>query len=236
MDILRHAGGGFAILHDEMLDRGTTGTGPVAQADADLLRRLRRRDDAGRETAVRVALLEDLCADLVADPAAPGGGHLQFDLKNRAAELTAADLAAFVRAVAPIAGRMVLSGGDARAVGRLAEALPGLATGHDPCLAAALDTLRESRDSKGSAPVPWPMPERARVIYLDRALVFFAEDCGFDLIAGFQAEGRVVDVWTLPGAQGESLAQLHRLMALGADHVTADDPLGLWTACRGAKP
>src|SRR6185437_1331245 len=51
VDLVRHADGGFAVLHDFVLDHDTTGTGLAAQAGAATIRALQLRDAAGRPTA-----------------------------------------------------------------------------------------------------------------------------------------------------------------------------------------
>src|ERR1700760_1833809 len=44
VDLIKHADGGFAVLHDFSLDRGTTGTGLVVDTPAAVLRGLNLRD------------------------------------------------------------------------------------------------------------------------------------------------------------------------------------------------
>ena len=70
----------------------------------------------------------------------------------------------------------------------------------------------------------------ARVIYLDAGLVLGALERGFDLVAAFQAAGRHVDVYTIRAADAPGLAVARRLLALGVDQITTDDPEGLGAA------
>lgn len=231
VDLVRHAGGGFAVLHDEVLDRGTTGTGRVDACDAATLRTLFRRDNAGHVTDVRVALLDDLCASL-SQVAIPKTALLQLDLKETADTLAPADIDAFIRAVTPVAHVAILSGGDARAVTALAQAVPGLATGHDPCLFGAAEALEESRDDAGFVARALAEAKDASMIYLDRRIVAGAHRRGFDMIAAFHAAGKAMDVWTFSGPA--DLDEVRTVLSLRADQITTDDPAGLLAALNPA--
>ena len=51
-----------------------------------------------------------------------------------------------------------------------------------------------------------------------------------DLIGRVHAAGRRVDAYTLQRVTDESLTLARRLIALGADQITTDDPEGLCAA------
>ena len=228
VDLVAHAGDGFAVLHDMTLDGATTGKGPVRAASAAELRTLRLRDPGGRPIADRVLLLEDLAALL-----GEGGVHpdalLQLDYKEENPPLSPTALAAFARAVAPVARHGILSSGDAGAVRALAASAPGLRIGYDPCHDGAIERLRASRDYGGFvAEALAALP--AETIYLDHALVLFAAGDGFDLVAAFHAAGRRVDAYTIRGADAAGLAAARRLLALRVDQITTDDAEGLAAA------
>ncbi|SDH77197.1 glycerophosphodiester phosphodiesterase [Alloyangia pacifica] len=229
VDLRRHAGGGFAVLHDETLDDATTGSGPVALASAEALRGLHLRDNAGAATDVRAALLGDLCRDLAAAPIG-NGALLQLDLKEDSSTLTGADIAAFARDVAPVQRHMILSGGDALAVRRLAEALPQMQTGHDPCHFGAREALEVSGDDRGFVAHALVEAGTARMIYLDIRLILDALGRDFDMIAAFHAAGRRVDAYTVQGLAPGTVDLCRRLMALGVDQITTDDPERLFAA------
>ncbi|ADO44210.1 conserved hypothetical protein (plasmid) [Ketogulonicigenium vulgare Y25] len=230
VDLVRHAGGGFAVLHDETLDRGTDGTGRVDQASADQIRALRRRDDAGGVTDVGVALLGDLCAALAGS--LPDTALLQLDMKENADQIGDDDVAAFAAAVQPVARHIIVSGGDAAMVARLQAAAPAVMTGYDPCHFGALTRLRESRDYAGFVAQALADAGQAQMIYLDYHAVLQADYDRFDLIAAFGAAGRRVDAYTLQAVTPQTVAIARHLMALGVDQITTDDPLGLWAACQ----
>ena len=229
IDLRRHAGGGFAVLHDETLDRATTGSGPVRLASAEALRALHLRDNGGAATDVGVALLGDLCRDLAA--AAIGeGALLQLDLKEDSSTLSSSDIGAFARDVAPVQRHMILSGGDALAVRRLAKALPQMQTGHDPCHFGAREALEVSGDDSGFVGRALAEAGTARMIYLDIRLILDALGRDFDMIGAFHAAGRRVDAYTVQALAPGTVDLCRRLMALGVDQITTDDPEGIFAA------
>lgn len=226
VDLVRHASNGFAVLHDETLDRETTGHGPVAEASADVIRQLRLRDNDGQPTAHPVMILEDLTALL-----AKGGLHpdalLQLDFKQTLADLTPDNLAGFTQAVAPVQEHMILSSGDAEAVDALARALPRLHVGYDPCHDGKLEELMESKDFADFVESALEDSPRAEMIYLNYALVLFADDNGFDIVKAFHDGGRRIDAYTIQSAGEESADTVERLLDLKVDQITTDDPAGL---------
>ncbi|WP_112320932.1 glycerophosphodiester phosphodiesterase [Oceanibium sediminis] len=231
IDIVRHAGGGFAVLHDETLDRATTGTGLVADATHACLRGHTRRDNDGRATDTRIALLSDLCASL-SETVIGTGALLQLDLKETSATLTAADCLAFARAVRPVQRHVILSGGDAMAVAQLANALPDMQIGHDPCHFGTMDRLKASGDDAEFVARAMEEAGRAGLIYLDIGLILDALGREFDMIAAFHARGRRIDAYTIRAVTPETVRLCQQLVELGVDQITTDDPEGLYSALR----
>ncbi|MGL4238569.1 glycerophosphodiester phosphodiesterase [Tabrizicola sp.] len=223
VDINRIAGGGFAILHDDRLDRETTGSGPVDRASREVLRGLVLRDNDGHPTDQPLMLLDDLAA-LVARAGAHADALLQLDLKTGADALTPADIAAFRKAVLAMNARVILSSGDAETVAMLAAAAPSVLVGHDPCDDARIDVLRRTGDFAGFVSDALAESPAAEMIYLAIPLVLAADARGFDMVAAFHAAGKPVDAWTMERADGPVL---RRLLDLGVDQITTDDPAGL---------
>lgn len=62
------------------------------------------------------------------------------------------------------------------------------------------------------------------MIYLAIPIVLAAEDHGCNLVAAFQAAGRRVDAWTMQKADA---IILRRLLDLGVDQITTDDPVAV---------
>jgi glycerophosphoryl diester phosphodiesterase len=228
VDLVKHADGGFAVLHDFSLAHDTTGEGLVKDAPAAALRRLFLRDGQGRPTTHQLMLFEDLCALLAAGEGIAPEALLQLALKEEGrGAIGAREVAAFADAATPVRQHLILSGGSADNVGMLAAATPGLATGYDPCAAPVVARLVVTRafdrfvaDALAAAP-------EARMIYLAYQLVLYAADQGFDLIGAFHAAGKTVDAWTLDAATPENAARAERLLALNVDQITTDDPEAL---------
>lgn len=77
VDLRETADGVIVLLHDDTLDRTTTGRGPVADHTLAELQRLRLRDHTGRTTSERLPTL-----DAAMDAAAAAGIYLELDLKG----------------------------------------------------------------------------------------------------------------------------------------------------------
>jgi len=226
IDLVRFGGNGFAVLHDETLDKATTGSGPVRLASEAYLRSLNLRDPFGAPSEHKVMMLDDLARLLSRTSRDPGAG-LQLDLKETSDTIGEADIAAFAAAVSPVAGSVILSGGDPVAVERLSNAVPGMAIGYDPCHDGAIERLMESRDFERFVANAEQAAPGARMIYLDRRLVLFADQAGYDLIGAFHETGRLVDAYTINSAVPSVLPTVRRLLQLKADQITTDDPVGL---------
>jgi glycerophosphoryl diester phosphodiesterase len=225
IDLQPLADGGFAVIHDALLDRETTGTGPVCGIDRPGFLALFRRDEALRvlpEPALTLDVLSTRLGGIVAS-----GAVLQLDLQCGDDDLTPRHVEGFAAALGPLSAQAILSGEDAAAVRRLAAAAPGLAVGYDPCgetgqigLARAGSWPEFVQESLAAMP-------QARTIYLALELPFLAADQGFDLIGAFQRGGRLVDCFTLQGDEPDAADLARRLVTLGADQITTDDPAGL---------
>ncbi|MGO4125625.1 glycerophosphodiester phosphodiesterase [Inquilinus sp. YAF38] len=220
VDLRRRADGGFACLHDETLDRETTGRGPVAAAGFADLRALRMRGKDGTPTEERLLLLEDLTelAAAGADPAT----LVQLDLKEADSALDDRSVDAFRTALAPVAGRFILSGGDWAAVRRLGADV--LRLGFDPCDNGTLETLATAADAERFIAAALGRAPEAAMIYLSWPIVLRTDALGVDLIAACHAAGKTVDAWTLNPDHPGAAAALARLVALRADQITTDAP------------
>ncbi|HVY51948.1 MAG TPA: glycerophosphodiester phosphodiesterase [Devosia sp.] len=234
VDLVVHAEHGFAVLHDHLsIARETTGQGPARGHGAAGLRALNLRGNDGAPIPDRVMLLEDLCALLAADPPHPEA-LLQLDYKEDDAALDAASIASFAAGAGPVARNMILSGGSAEGVRLLADAVPAMRIGYDPCSVENIAALRQSRDYAGFVRNALAASPRAEMIYLSWELVLELDRAGFDIIAAFHAAGRRVDAWTITAIDDASVAVADRLLALGVDQITTDDPEGL--VARFAQP
>lgn len=226
VDLVVHGDHGFAVLHDLTLERETTGTGKVRDASAAVLRDLHLRGNDGEPIADKVLLLEDLCLGLVRQGMYPDA-LLQLDYKEDLVALTPQVIADFERHTAPIAGSLILSGADFKAIEALATAVPGIATGYDPCYGESLARLEVTGDYRTFIDQALATASDANMIYLDYRILLAAADIGIDLVAQVHADGRKVDAWTINHITPQSIVQVERLLALKVDQITTDDPEGL---------
>jgi len=221
VDLRRHADQSFVCLHDETLDRETSGSGAVADATLEQLRRLTLRGQSA-PTGEGLILLEDLAE--LARNAAASDAVIQLDLKETDAALDLATVQNFRRTLACVAERCILSGSDWAAVTRLAGSVSGMRRGFDPCADDTLEQLRDGLDCLDFAASALATAPEAEMIYLDYRIVLAAEDMGVDLVAPFRAAGKAVDAWTLNTDHAGAARNVQRLIALKVDQITTDEP------------
>lgn len=226
VDLVIHGDGGCAVLHDLTLGRESTGSGRVRDTGAAMLRDLHLRDNEGRPIAEKVMLLEDLCSLLAREGVHPDA-LLQLDFKEDFQALDQRVIANFGQCVTPIAGSLILSGGDFDAIATLARSAPGIATGYDPCYGDSLARLQATGDYRDFIDQALATAPDARMIYLDYRIVLAAEEAGHDIIAPVHAGGRRVDAWTINHINPQTIPQIERLLSLKVDQITTDDPEGL---------
>jgi glycerophosphoryl diester phosphodiesterase len=223
VDVVTTADGHFVCLHDLTLDAETTGHGAVAEATREEIWALRQRANDGTALAAPPLFLDEVVA-AVSNLHRPGAGLVQLDIKDGAARYDDATVARLGETLCDAVPAFIAGGCDWPAVRCLRDAVPGLLAGFDP-----LDLYRDRPPATASqcealAETAFDMAPDAAIYYLEAHLVLGAMDLGVDLLARFKAAGAEVDVWTLdagrPGLRGE----LARLIALGVDQVTTNDP------------
>jgi glycerophosphoryl diester phosphodiesterase len=227
VDLVRCAGGGFAVLHDHLsIARETTGSGAAFSRTPADMRGLRLRDNDGNALAEHVMLFDDLCRLIAENPPHPAA-LLQLDYKEGQPPLDAPALAAFGRSAAPVGRHMIVSSGEAASVRLLTEAASGTRIGYDPCHGDALEKLRASNDFCGFVATAVADSPDAEMIYLAYPVVLAAAEAGFDIVAAFHAENRRIDAYTIKSAEAATRPIIERLLALRVDQITTDDPEGV---------
>jgi glycerophosphoryl diester phosphodiesterase len=221
LDLRVRGDGGFAVLHDALLDRETTGAGPVlAQTKAGLT------GVRYRQSGLPLILSEGLAAMM---PSAYPETLLQFDMKDDLATIGARGLEHLVDHFGRSAAPIIFSGGCLDLIEALAKRMPDVRRGIDPT-----DRLVEVMQSQGLAAAEVFLtaalrgPTAPDTCYLSWELVLEVQARGLDLVALCHAEGVKVDVWTytLADPAGFSDAewdQFWALMALGPDQITTDE-------------
>jgi glycerophosphoryl diester phosphodiesterase len=226
VDLVIHKDRGFAVLHDETVERETSGIGRVADFGAAELRQLFLRDNDGGITDQKVMLLEDL-ASLLENGGIHPDAVLQLDYKEDTKTLDDLAIRTFQRSVAPMAPHMILSSGDAQAVSLLTTGVPGLRIGYDPCHGDNLEQLSKSLDFAGFVRNAVAASPHAEMIYLAYPLVLSAAKHGFDIVAAFHAADRRIDAYTIKRADETTAPIIAKLLACRVDQITTDDPEGL---------
>ena len=220
IDIRLLGDGAWACLHDDVLDEETDGKGPVAGIDSAGLRSLRL---AGSD---RSPPLFAEIVDIIA--AAPKSGALvQIDLKEPAATLFNAAVAAFLRLVERVAQTCLLSGTEWAAVERLGSAVPGLRLGFDPSDMAEGRSFPDRRSIEAFLNEVVAAAPDVEFSYLYHRFVSEALSVGINPIEFMQARGKKVDVWTLDPTTPSIGTILPRIVAAGADQITTNDPAGM---------
>lgn len=195
VDVQALGDGTLVCLHDDHLDRETTGHGLVAETRVEALSSVTVRGDGGQ----RPLLLTELADALAAHPHA--GVHLQLDVKLTGPQVTDAVLWALSQHMAAHAARLVLSGYDWGLVGQLASALPGAGRGYDPLHTPQAATAMASPGD----PARWTAllvailgtAPSADWVYLHHPFVWHARAVGIDLVGPLQAAGAKIDAWTV---------------------------------------
>ena len=223
VDLRALGDGDFLCLHDATLDRETDGTGPVADITAAATRHLSMRREDGRSVARPPLLLSELAAEMRATPPR-SGALMQLDFKDDIASLSQDHFDRFRILLADCADRFVLSGGDAGGLRRLADRLPALRIGYDPCTDDALAALRRSKAFERFAQEAIAAAPYAAYVYLEYPIVLAGLDEGFNLVTAFQAAGMKVDAYTLNGDHADVENTLKRLNDAGTDQITTDEP------------
>ena len=110
---------------------------------------------------------------------------------------------------------------------------PDSPSGTIPATDDKVARLRATGDFAGFIAEGLAEAPAASIIYLAHEIVAAADAAGFDLIGACHAAGKRVDAWTIQQVDHRSVARCERLIALGVDQITTDDPEGLAAALVG---
>ena len=251
VDISLLADGRFALLHGPLLERETTGSGPVGGHTGEQVRTLRYTWQ-GETTGVPVGLLSE-AIDLVGQHGHPV--ELQLDLKPDVFHSNAV-LARLASDLQPVKDRVRVTSPADWALHRLRTIDPDLALGFDPLL--YLDLTWEGEGERGAPPYRegaygyldehplasrrwgstadylaaraealWIQAPSDAIWYINAWLLARALDDGFDWIADLHRRGAQVDAWTLDPDRPEPVALAKRLAGQGVDRITTNDAPGL---------
>lgn len=224
LDLRVRADGGFVVLHDESLDRETTGGGIVAQRTrADM------RDLEFADSPRPLIFSEDLASML---KAAHPDALLQFDMKDDYAAIGERGIAHLAEYFSNIPASVIVSAHDPELIEAAKEHLPGLRRGIDPS-----PGLGHILETNGLAEVGRTLladlrgPSAPDTVYLYWELILAARRGGLDLIDLCHSEGKLVDAWTFTlsnpeaGFSDTEWEVFHQLIDLQADQITTDEAI-----------
>lgn len=221
LDLRVRADGGFAVLHDELLQGETTGHGPVHESLRANLAPLKMLDGDGG-----VMSSEEL-AGLIAK--ANPRALLQFDMKDDFKLIGAKGIDHLRDHFSGALDRIIVSAHDLDLIAALKKVMPDLRRGIDPT-----DKLAEIGPQRGWSAVERELvadlqgPTEPNTIYLEWHLLLAAARAGLDLIALCHMHDKLVDAWTFnlkdpeQGFTDQEWAEFSALMALKPDQITTD--------------
>lgn len=253
IDISLMADGDFLVLHDEFLERGTSGSGPVFALTADQANSL-YLTWRGAVTEEQVGLLSQTL-ELVACYSEPV--ELQLDLKPHA-PLDDETLAKLVTALEPVTDRVRVTSPADWALRRLRALDADLPLGFDPLL--YLDVSPHQTEENG-LPVPpfrqgaygywddhplatrrwgetadylaaraealWAQSLPGGVWYIRARLLAQALEDGFNWITDLHRRGVQIAAWTLNADRPPDVELARQLAMAGVDRITTDNPPAL---------
>jgi glycerophosphoryl diester phosphodiesterase len=223
LDLRVRGDGGFVVLHDETLDRETTGAGRVADLAGAVLASM-----TYRQSGSTLVLSEGLAAML---PSADPGGLLQFDMKDDLDAVGPRGIDHLADHFGSVQSPIIFSGGSTALIRALAERLPHIPRGVDPT-----DRLVDIGTRQGLAVAEAALVAELRdgtepdTCYLNWELVLECHRRGLDLVALCHAEGVKVDAWTYnlsdpqAGFTDTEWDEFRLLMSLRPDQITTDEP------------
>jgi glycerophosphoryl diester phosphodiesterase len=249
VDISLMADGDFLLLHDGVLDGGTSGSGPVVALTADQAMDLYLTWQ-GTVTEEPVGLLSQ-ALDLVSSCSQPV--ELQLDLKPDT-PLDDEALANLVAALQPVKNRVRVTSGADWALRRLRALDADLPLGFDPLL--YLDASPHDTEENGH-PVPpfrqgaygywddhplatrrwgetvdylaaraealWAQSPPVSIWYIRARLLAQALEDGFDWIAYLHSRGAQVAAWTLNAERSADVELAWQLAIVDVDRITTDE-------------
>ena len=230
LDLQVRADGGFVVLHDDNLDRETTGHGPVRLQTGPDLARLSLREQP------RPPILTEELAGLIR--AAHPEALLQFDMKNDLAQVGASGVVHLSTLFGNNSDALIVSGASEPLIAALAKAMPGLKKGLDPTddLLALWPQGFAAVEARLLATLRHPM--RPEMVYLNWEMLLEAAAHGLDMVALSHAEGVAVDAWTHAmqdpdsGFSDAEWTRFSALLKLKSDQITTDSPLATEAAVR----
>ena len=223
VDIVATRDAEFLCLHDLTLDRETTGVGPVRAADRAAIERLRQRGRDGHELETPPLFLDEVVSAARA-AGSPPTGLVQLDLKEPAAALGGKERAKLAEILGDMAPCFTLAGTEWAGVQALAV---GTHLGFDPLDFYEAAPPTDADGFRALAERTLATAPNVGIYYLYHDLVFAGLEHGVSLIEIVKRHGAEVDCWTLDPTTPGITQILARLVTLGCDQITTNDPIAM---------
>jgi len=223
VDIVLTSDGHALCLHDQTLDRETTGHGPVADATRATIERCHQRGHDGKALDAAPLFLDEV-AVAVAALGAVAPASVQLDVKVPAQALTKGVLDRIARVLSNHADAFIASAYDWQTVQCLVAAAPGVRAGFDPLAFYPRSLRLDAEGFKGIAARTLEAAPNASMYYLEARLMLAALEHGVDLVDEVTGAGAQVDAWTIDADHPHVSDVLRRLIDLGCHQITTNDP------------
>jgi glycerophosphoryl diester phosphodiesterase len=223
VDLAFTADGHALCIHDRTLDRETNGHGRVSETARATVESLRQRAPNGAVLDSAPLFLDEVVARVHSENVRLSA-LVQLDVKARADTLTQTALTRFGSLLESRTEVFIASAYEWEVVRLLVDSAPGLHAGFDPL---AFYPRSFDLDAGGFRDVTARMfatAPGASIYYVEAKLILEAFRRGVDLIEPVRAAGARVDAWTIdldyPGLNDV----LQRLIELGCNQITSNDP------------
>ena len=253
IDVTALASDDYLLVHDPVLDRETTGTGPVGETTVDVARSLHFPRTDSREAA-SVPLLSHVVSAILDNG---GNTRLQIDFKNVLPLRTDEPLRRLATLIKPIAERVSVSSGADWHLRKLNKIAPWLRLGFD--IMYYIDwSPAPARRNPTEPPYTlgaygyfddhilarerlWPTQEyladrcasianqlpTAQIFYLRHTFVAQCLKEGFSWSKALHAKNAELDVWTLDIGNSSAEANAILLRDDQVDYITTNTPVAM---------
>lgn len=226
VDIRFTVDGHAFCLHDDTLDRETTGQGSALPLRRAEIERLFQRAGDGTALASPPLFLDEIVAT-ARSAGGSTGGLVQLDVKAPLDALDDAGLQRMAEIMAMAAPRFIVGACDWRTAKRLAAAIPGLQAGFDPLELYPRAMPQGAVAFRALGERTLAIAPDAAMFYLEGRLVLAGLAEGVNLIEIVTRNGAEVDVWTLDADRPDLRDALGGLIRAGCHQVTSNDPVVL---------
>ena len=232
VDVVLTADSHALCLHDQTLDRETTGHGRVADATRATIERCRQRGSDGAALDSAPLFLDEVAAAVAAlGVVAPAS--VQLDVKAPAQAWTKGALDRIAGVLRDHADAFIASAYEWETVQCLVAAVPGLHAGFDPLALYPRSFQIDAEGFRNIAARTLATAPNASIYYLEAKLILAALAHGVDLVQEVTGAGAQVDAWTIDADHPHLRDVLRRLIDIGCHQITSNDPEHLYRIIDG---